>query len=493
MFVFLILLGTLLPASSDKVHAVSDLRLDYDITVHIRIAPANASTPDPGTQVFHFNIWSAAGVPLTITNNAVYTYGYGIMEGHLTFSVSSDYDARLLQSEQVYVQQYDGNENWVFDMRLAEFFYDTRGEGFFNDWYYGDAGYDFLNTYNPVTPPAPPTPVTPDPPSPPTPVTPDPPTPVTPDPPVNPTPTEPDPKSSESPEGSDPKDDGDDEKDDVYINHGSLTCYIKLNKSYAPRNGEFYYADDEVVLWVTVFNSVGGKTIFDIDFEYTIRTKANLYGGNIYFDPMLYNGTLAGKPWYIEQLHSGNTVSYMYYHKVTPEEAKAGKFVIQIKCGGHDRYGYNFTSNTAEIELKTSGTYYDPFEDDDREPEEEKPAKKQLTLELYESTQPKHHRGTLDFYAMGDMVKYKVVVKNEANKYFYNIDVRNDLVEDETFHIDILAPGSSKTFYFYARVGQIEGSRSHLTCNAWASYKDWYDHYEEVQSDPCIVDTAIDE
>ena len=110
MLALLMLLATLFTVHSDQVRAESSERLDYDITVYIRIAPANESTPDPGQQVFHFNIWSAAGVPLTITNNAVYTYGYGIMEGHLTFSVSSQYEARLFESEQVYVQQYDGND-----------------------------------------------------------------------------------------------------------------------------------------------------------------------------------------------------------------------------------------------------------------------------------------------------------------------------------------------------------------------------------------------
>ena len=489
MLAILMLLGTLLSIHSDKVRAESYERLDYDITVYLKIVPKDADTPDPGRQVFHFNIISEAGVPLNITNNAIYTYGYGTAEGHLTFSVSSAPDAERMQWAPVYVQQYDGNEDWIFDMRQAEFCYNTREETFLKDWYYGDAGYDFINTYAPAVPP---TPVTPDPPTPVTPDPPTPPAPETPDPPVNPGPetTEPEPQPDGHLTENGPEDDEDEEADDgLYINHGSLTCSIRPHKAFLPKNGEYYNAGDEVVLWVFVFNSTNGKSVFDIYFYETAGVYGKLSTKEIKYDPIYYPEFAAGESWHIEKLPSGNTASFKYCHKITPEEAKAGKVFVQIYCCGTDRYGKDYQSNNAEIELKTSGVYYDPHEND--EPEEEKPLKKQLTLELYESSQPKHPKGTQYFYTMGDMVKFKLVVKNETLRYFYDIEVTNDLVEDEVFHLSELAPGRSKAFYFYARVGQVNGQRSHLTCTASMVYKDWYDQYYKDQSNHCLVDTAV--
>ena len=590
---FMLLLGTFLSINSDSLQAHGEIKLDYDITVKLRIAPKDAGTPDPGQQVFHFNIWSGSGVTLTITNNAIHTNGYGITEGHLTFSVSSQYDARLLESDPLYVQQYDGNENWTFDMHQDVYYWEYGEEVFKKTPYYKDGSYDFVNIYNPVTPAPPPVPqrvtvsvpamvkvvkasdVTPDP------------GPAvfhfaiwsdsvsdiqiinnavsssgvgesgayleftipsgqldalrastlwikqydgnadwqfdsysfalqwdagnalymrwprdgegTPGVKMNgvyvtnvyaaqPAPipqTDPDPTPSADPAPAEPDPEATDYQGWTIIDYSKyeLTCSVKQHKAYMPKNGQYYYAGEPVVFWVSVRNTSDQKNIQNV---YCYDED----GEQVSYDPHLYNiDPSEDNRWHCESIYHGNATSFKCYHVITPKEAKAGSYVFKIYAVGEDEKGNEIKSNVAEYKVKTSGTYYGPPYDD--KDQEEKPKKTMLTIELYESSQPGNRRGDVEFYTLGDPVRYKVVLKNETAQVFTDIYVKTDRPEAETYSYDKLEPGESKVFFFHSSVDHVNGKRSSMVCNALVTYVDEDGVYYTKRAKSCLVDTAV--
>ena len=108
---------------------VSDISYDESgnviVTIPVRVTVNGAApdTPSPGDAVFHFNIWPEdPSMPLTILSNAVWTNGFGTFYGNLVFSVPESYE-RLIVTTPIYVQQYDGNPDWVFDTSLQTFYY----------------------------------------------------------------------------------------------------------------------------------------------------------------------------------------------------------------------------------------------------------------------------------------------------------------------------------------------------------------------------------
>ena len=129
------------------------------VPVTVRITGANEGTPSPGNAIFHFNIWSGNElVPISIVSNAVTTSGFGEFYGSLVFTVPSEYMEDLTTAP-LYVQQYDGNADWQFDVFVQDFLW-AGAEGFIRPNY--RVNYvSVTNIYNPQVVPTQPVPTQP--------------------------------------------------------------------------------------------------------------------------------------------------------------------------------------------------------------------------------------------------------------------------------------------------------------------------------------------
>ena len=115
VFCLILLAFSLFPGKGlNRVYAEESL--DFDLPMNLKIQGETEATPSPGGAVFHFNIWSDTGVPLTIKDNSVQADGFGIAFKRLSFSVSSAEDAQKIKTGAIHVRQYDGNPDWKFDM-----------------------------------------------------------------------------------------------------------------------------------------------------------------------------------------------------------------------------------------------------------------------------------------------------------------------------------------------------------------------------------------
>ena len=95
------------------------------IPAKVRVNGASEQTPDPGAAVFHFRIWSGdPAVSLNVVSNAVTTGGFGEFNGAISFTVPAG-SLEALKAAPLYVQQYDGNADWKFDMQVLDFFWDV--------------------------------------------------------------------------------------------------------------------------------------------------------------------------------------------------------------------------------------------------------------------------------------------------------------------------------------------------------------------------------
>ena len=187
-------------------------------------------------------------------------------------------------------------------------------------------------------------------------------------------------------------------------------CTVQLNKTYAPKYEEGYYAGQVTAVWVRVFNNTD-RILHDL-YWYDADT-----GDKILYDRHVYPQMSEGSAWYIKKLDPGYTSTLMYYHEITPDEALAGKITFKVFAEGKTSDGDTVTSNTAEIELKTSGTYTPQWW------EEDKPRPTELTIDLHESSQAEHVVKYDSYYEEGEYIRYKVVLKNETGNPFFNIDV----------------------------------------------------------------------
>ena len=93
----------------------------FTIPATVVVNGASEATPHPGNPAFHFNIWSGnTGIKLNIVSNVVYTSGFGEFSGNLVFTVPQS-QAAALKASPLYVQQFDGNDDWIFDTYVMQF------------------------------------------------------------------------------------------------------------------------------------------------------------------------------------------------------------------------------------------------------------------------------------------------------------------------------------------------------------------------------------
>ena len=99
---------------------------------------------------------------------------------------------------------------------------------------------------------------------------------------------------------------------------GSLTCSLKLHKSFVPEDRDYYLTGEPVVIWVNLKNETPTllNNVYLIDDD-TFTTLS--------YDPHLYPDYKAGKEFCVDLGCGGGKISFMHYHVITPEEAEEGK------------------------------------------------------------------------------------------------------------------------------------------------------------------------
>ena len=261
-----------------------------------------------------------------------------------------------------------------------------------------------------------------------------------------------------------------------------LKCTVRqnTNKTYSPADNGLYYAGQDVAVWVDV-SSPSGNIMKDIKFYDADTGELILYDGHIYPRPD------AGTPWKIEELESGEKATLMYYHVITGDEALAKKFVFSVYAEGKDTSGNTVTSKTARFEAATSGTYTPNWW------EIEKPRPTELTLDFHESSQAGHWSSWHSYYGQGEMIRFKVNIRNETGNPFFDVDIGLEGDSTVLYHMDMLQFGTEDFFTFEipAKCEVTDGSQNTMKVVIWVSRRDAYGKRETFLSDPCIINTKV--
>lgn len=263
------------------------------------------------------------------------------------------------------------------------------------------------------------------------------------------------------------------------------------NKTYAPKiwktNADgtkervergYYYEGESVVIWVTLLN-ITGK-----DLSY-IRVFDASSDEPITYDPRFYSDALAGTEWYLEEMENQTKRSFLYHHVITHEEAAAGEFTLKAYAVGFDAKSADFdsyVSETKEITLKTS---------DERTPASYKIGlKTEPTLEIHELTQADNWKDDEAFYAPGDTLKMRIVVKNETERTFYNIDIETDIAPESVLLIGELEPGTETSFDFTLKVDSVDAEAGEIFFQAWLNCTD--QNGKEIKVDARVYKIVTD-
>ncbi len=269
---------------------------------------------------------------------------------------------------------------------------------------------------------------------------------------------------------------------DTSVSEG-FTVVLTQNKSYPANNGKYYYAGEEVSVWVTLKN----RTDSDLSniVVYNAKTQEVMT-----YDSAVYPITIAGQPWG-GGLVEGSKKGYMYYHVVTPEEAKAGSITYSFRAEAKDTAGKTVKTETVSIEIKTSGTYTPPWYETEKK-DEEKPVKYYLTAELYESSQRMHEEGWRHyFYAEGEQIKYKMVLTNETKNVIYDVKVESVYNAKIVYETDEITPTSVHTTYFYITIPERDAKVRYMENRLKVTYTDYMGITRTIISEPCTVDIAV--
>ena len=289
-------------------------------------------------------------------------------------------------------------------------------------------------------------------------------------------------------------------------NVAALICSVKEHKAYAPEGRDCYYLNEPVVIWVNVKNTTSTNMTdvycFDDD-----------TGNKLIYDPHIYPDYKAGQEWYKETLYYESETSFMHFHQVTPEDADAGKYVFRVYAVATDASGSEIRTEIAELEVKTDNGYNRPGRQM-KEPSEEP------TIELRESTQAGHWmEDPTDsygyyYYSPEDIVRYKILVKNETEDPIYHIVIGYDLTPininpvkipgqkedlpfeldegDANIRLDVMEAGEIRAFYLWCAVEPVNGEKDTMKHEARMTYTGQDGIIRTIESEPCEVNTGID-
>ena len=214
----------------------------------------------------------------------------------------------------------------------------------------------------------------------------------------------------------------------------AMECSVKENKANAPEDRDFYCAGEEVIIWVNISSP---DRIYNVHFYEEPDREQILY------DTELYPDYPEGTPWCADLNSRQSSETFTYRHIITPEEAEAGSYVFRVYAFGTDQQRNQIKSNTAELEVETGVIKPSRF----RNKQEQFPT--EPSLELRESSQAGHvTEGIPDYYyyALGDDVKYKLIVTNETETPFYDIEIGSYWLPSKVELAGALASDETETF-----------------------------------------------
>lgn len=268
--------------------------------------------------------------------------------------------------------------------------------------------------------------------------------------------------------------DSDDEND---INE-YLACMLKLNQSCIPKNGKYFTEGESVVIWVRVKNN-----------SETEITNIYFYDDSddsvICYDTHYYPKNLKTGPWFIEKISPWGYWTFMYYHEITAEECEKGAYTFKM----YAKSAEGLLSNQPELTVAAGGSVRTP------EPEpEEQPVKTAPTVILTESSQPSHPDTRKyhyeDYYVPGELIRYKLTVRNETDASFYDLCAGAEPDRDTLIcTIPELLPGEEDIFFFEREVLPVSGF-TYQSCTAWVSYYNTDQEYRFTHPDTVLVTVA---